>query len=93
MTHSIDPPVADLHANYGSLIMSVDIHAAISRLRYLSEEFREARRIPAEERREVAVSIGMRANEILLKCWHLGCLRSIPSLQEFFGIFKKKLFC
>ena len=70
--------------------MSVDIHAAISRLRYLSEEFREARRIPAEERREVAVSIGMRANEILLKCWHLGCLRSIPSLQQQFDDLKSQ---
>lgn len=64
--------------------MSVDIHAAISMLRHLSDEFKEARRIPVGERMEVAKSIGMCASATLRQCWNLGHLRSIPSLRQKF---------
>jgi len=83
-SNEITETVDALSMNHGNLVTSVDIHAAISRLRHLSDEFKEARRIPANERMEVAKSIGVRASETLARCWTLGYLRSIPSLQKRF---------
>jgi hypothetical protein len=82
--NEITETISAEYANHGNLVTNVDIHAAISMLRHLSDEFKEARRIPANERMEVAKSIGVRASETLTRCWNLGYLRSIPSLQKRF---------
>jgi len=58
------------------------IRVAIAKLRNLSNEFKEARRIPAAERKEVVSGLAKRASETLVRCWDCGYLRSILSLNQ-----------
>ena len=64
--------------------MSDAIRTAIVRLRHFSGEFKEVRRIPANERKDAIAKIADRASETLMACWRLGYLRSIPTLQQRF---------
>ena len=66
------------------------VKVAVQRLRHLSNEFIEVRKIPACERREVASKIADRANGLLMCCWRMECLRSIKSLCNAFASFQNQ---